>query len=134
MTQNYHKTENFRIIMRKEKLLQNLYLQLRSTTDKIFIQQKYYFETLQTMEILLLKALREEDFDPELQQISLKLILLAPTTNAVSKRLYSMLCRLKTYLRSSITEEPLNPCLIATTYKKQVDKEQTLPQKVYQKC
>ena len=43
-----------------------MYLQLRSTTDKIFIQQKYYFETLQTMEILLLKALREEDFDPEL--------------------------------------------------------------------
>ena len=66
MTQNYDKTENLRIILRKEKLLLNLYLQLRSTTAKSFIQQKYYFETLQTMEILLLKALREEDFGPEL--------------------------------------------------------------------
>ena len=28
--------------------------------------QKYYFETLQTMEELLLKALREEGFGPEL--------------------------------------------------------------------
>ena len=37
-----------------------------STIAKIFIQQKYYFETLQTMENLLLKALREEDFGPEL--------------------------------------------------------------------
>ena len=66
MTQNYHKKGKFWIIMRKEKLLQNLYLQLRRTTAKIFIQQKYYFETLQTMEILLLKALWEEGFAPEL--------------------------------------------------------------------
>ena len=52
--------------MRKEKLLLNLYLQLRSTTTKFLSQQKYYIETLQAMEILLLKALREEDFGHEL--------------------------------------------------------------------
>ena len=52
--------------MGKEKLLQNLYLQLRSTTTKFLFQQKYYIETLQGMEILLLKALREEDFGHEL--------------------------------------------------------------------
>ena len=52
--------------MRKEKPLYNFYLQLKSTTAKIFIQQKYYFETLQTMEILLLKALPEEDFGLDL--------------------------------------------------------------------
>ena len=54
--------------MGEEKLLQNLYLQLRSTTTKFLSQQKYYIETLQAMEILLLKALREEDFGHELQQ------------------------------------------------------------------
>ena len=52
-----------------------------------------------------------------------KLILLVPTTNAVSKRSRSMLCRVKTYLRSSLTQEPLSFCFIVTTYKKQVDKE-----------
>ena len=47
---------------------QNVYLQLRSTTTKFLSQQKYYIETLQAMEILLLKALREEDFGHELEQ------------------------------------------------------------------
>ena len=67
MTQNYHKKEKFRIIMRKEQLLYNLYLQLRSTITKIFIQQKYYFKTLQTIEItMLLKALCDKNFGPKL--------------------------------------------------------------------
>ena len=66
MTQNHLKKEKFRVIMRKKKLLLNLYLQLRSTTTKFLSQQKYYIETLQAMEILLLKALREEDFGHEL--------------------------------------------------------------------
>ena len=67
MTQNYHKREKFRIIMRKEKLLYNFYLQLRSTITKIFIQQKYYFKTFQTIEIImLLKALCQENFGPKL--------------------------------------------------------------------
>ena len=34
-------------------------------------QQKNYIETLQTMEILLLKVLREENFRHELQQMFL---------------------------------------------------------------
>ena len=33
-------------------------------------QQKDHIETLQKMEILLLKALRDEDFDHKLQQMS----------------------------------------------------------------
>ena len=69
--------------MMMEKLLQNLYLQLRNTTANWYqatdmivncirarIQQKDFIETLQTMENLLLKALREEYFGLELQQIS----------------------------------------------------------------
>ena len=83
-----------------------------------------------------------------------KLISLVPNTNAVSERSRSTLCRVKTYLRSSITQEPLSSCSVVTTYKKQVDKlklveaasqfcfknehrfsikEQMRPQKVFQK-
>ena len=51
-----------------------------------------------------------------------KLILKVPTTNAVSERSRSRFCRVKTYLRSSVTQEPVTSCLIVTTYKKQVDK------------
>ena len=51
-----------------------------------------------------------------------ELILLVPTTNAASERSCSTLCGVKTYLRSSITQEPVTSCLIVTTYKKQVDK------------
>ena len=50
------------------------------------------------------------------------LILLVTITNTVSERSGSTLCRVKTYPRSSIAEEPLSSCLIATAYKKQVDK------------
>ena len=51
-----------------------------------------------------------------------ELILLVPTINVVSERSRSMLRRVKTYLRSSMTQEPVTSCLIVTTYKKQVDK------------
>ena len=51
-----------------------------------------------------------------------KLILLVPTTNVASERSCSTLCRVKTYLWSSTTEEPVSSCLIVTTYKKQEDK------------
>ena len=51
-----------------------------------------------------------------------ELILLVPTTNAVSERSCSTLCRAKTYLRPSMAEEPRSSCLIVTTYEKQVDK------------
>ena len=60
--------KQFRVIMRKEKLLQNLYALLRSTTTKFLSQQKYYIETLQAIKIMVLKALHEEDFGHELQQ------------------------------------------------------------------
>ena len=51
-----------------------------------------------------------------------KLISLVLTTNAVSERSCSTLCIVKTYLRSSITQEPRSSCSVVTTYKKQVDK------------
>ena len=51
-----------------------------------------------------------------------KLILLVPTTNVASERSRSTFSRVKTYLRSSMTQEPLSSCLIVTTYKKQLDK------------
>ena len=51
-----------------------------------------------------------------------KLIILVPTTNVASERSRSTLCRLKTYLWSSMTQEPVSSFLIVTTYKKQVDK------------
>ena len=51
-----------------------------------------------------------------------KLILLVPTTNVVSERSCSTLCRIKTYLWPSMAQEPVYSCLIVTTYKKQGDK------------
>ena len=46
-----------------------------------------------------------------------KLMLLVPTTNTFSERLHSALCRVKTYLWSSMNQEPVTSCLIITTYK-----------------
>ena len=43
-------------------------MQLWSTAIKFSSQQKYYIETLQAMEIMLLKELREENFGHELEQ------------------------------------------------------------------
>ena len=51
-----------------------------------------------------------------------ELILVVPTTNAVSERSRSTFYGVKTCLRSSMTQEPVTSCLIVTTYKKQVDK------------
>ena len=51
-----------------------------------------------------------------------KLILLIPTTNTVSEKSCSTLCRVGTYLRLSMTQAPVTAYLIVTTYKKQVDK------------
>ena len=47
-----------------------------------------------------------------------KLILLVPSTYVVSERSRSTLCRVKTYLQSSMTQEPVISCLIVTTCKK----------------
>ena len=51
-----------------------------------------------------------------------KRTLLVPTTDAISERSSSTLCRVKIYLRSSLTQEPVTSCFIVTTYKKKVDK------------
>ena len=51
-----------------------------------------------------------------------KLILTAPTPNAVSLRSCATLCRFKTYLRSSMIQELLSFCLILATYKDKVGK------------
>ena len=67
--------------MRKKKLLQNLHLKLKNTTNIFYqaieiavnckrFQQKDLIGNLQTMELLLSKALREEDSGHELQQMS----------------------------------------------------------------
>ena len=83
MTPNYLEKEQLRVIMRKKKLLQNLHLKLRNTATIFYqaiwivvkrirnrFQQKDHIETLETIEMLLLKALHEEDFGHELQQMS----------------------------------------------------------------
>ena len=51
-----------------------------------------------------------------------KLILTVSATNAVSERSCSTSHRFKTYLRSSLAQELLSPCLILATYKEKVDK------------
>ena len=52
-----------------------------------------------------------------------ELILLVPTTNAVSERSRSMNVVLSQNLSVIIyDQEPVSSCLIVTTYKKQVDK------------
>ena len=45
-----------------------------------------------------------------------KLILLVPTTNVASERMHWTFCRVKTYLWSSMTQEPVSSCLIVITY------------------
>ena len=81
MTPSYLEKEKFWVLVRKKKLLQNLHLKLKNTTNIFYqaieravnckrFQQKDLIGNLQTMELLLLKALREEDFGHELQQMS----------------------------------------------------------------
>ena len=104
--------------------------------------------------ISLLNAYRKLSVSEVLELV--KLILLVHNTDSiVGERSRSTLRRVKTYLRSSMTQEPVRSCLIVTTYKKQVDKrklveaasqfcfknehcfsikEQILPKKVYRKC
>ena len=46
-----------------------------------------------------------------------KLVLVMPATNAVSERCFSAMCRLKTYLRSSMGQSRLNHIMILSIYK-----------------
>ena len=50
-----------------------------------------------------------------------KLVLVMPATNAVSKRCFSAMRRLKTYLRSSMGQSRLNHIMIRSIYKEEVD-------------
>jgi len=50
-----------------------------------------------------------------------KLYLVNPATTATAERSFSLLRRLKTYLRSTMTQERLNHCLILHLYQDRVD-------------
>ena len=51
-----------------------------------------------------------------------RLILVVPATNAVSERSASALRRLKTYLRTTMSQERLNHCIILHVHKERTDK------------
>ena len=51
-----------------------------------------------------------------------KLTFVVSATNAVHERPCSTLCRVKTYLQLSMTQERLSFCLILASYREQVDK------------
>ena len=53
--------------------------------------------------------------------ILLQLILVAPATNATSERSFSALRRLKTYLRSTMTQQRLNHCAVLNVQKEECD-------------
>ena len=52
----------------------------------------------------------------------LKLILVLPSTNAVSERSFSAMRRLKTYLRTTMKQERLNHLLLLHVHKEHTDK------------
>ena len=49
-----------------------------------------------------------------------------PATNAVSERSFSSLRSVKTYLRSTMTQERLNNCMILTVHKEETDQLELL--------
>ena len=51
----------------------------------------------------------------------LKLILIMPATNATSERSFRALCRLKTYLRSSMSQQSLNHLMLLHVHKERTD-------------
>ena len=51
-----------------------------------------------------------------------RLILVMPATNAISERLFSVMRRVKSYLRSTMGQARLNHVMILAIYKEQVDK------------
>ena len=54
--------------------------------------------------------------------ILIKLLLIAPATNAVSERSCFALRHIRTYLRTTITQNRMNNTNILNTYKEEVDK------------
>ena len=51
----------------------------------------------------------------------IKIILIAPATNAISERSFSTLKRVKTSIRSTMTDSRLNHLLLIHIYKKELD-------------
>ena len=54
--------------------------------------------------------------------ILIKLLRIAPATNAVSERSCFTLRRIKTYLRTTITQNRMNNTIMLNTYKEELDK------------
>lgn len=54
--------------------------------------------------------------------VLIKLVLVAPATNSVSERSCSTLRRIKTYLRTTMSQNRLNNTIILHTYKEELDK------------
>ena len=52
----------------------------------------------------------------------IQLILVMPATNALSERSFSVMCRIKSYLRSIMWQERLNHIMVLNIYKEQLDK------------
>ena len=52
----------------------------------------------------------------------LKVLLVLPATNAVSERSASTLRRIKNWLRTSMTQERFNNCMLRAIYKEKTDK------------
>ena len=51
----------------------------------------------------------------------MELVLVLPATNSTSERGFSKMKLVKTYLRSTMTQERLNHLMILSTYKEMVD-------------
>ena len=73
----------------------------------------------------LIRFLQESDSDmkflPQAQYLA-KLLLVMPATNAVSERNFSALKRVKTYLRSTTTDQRLNNVMTLHVHKDETDK------------
>ena len=62
----------------------------------------------------------EKEFFSEVA-IVLKLILVMPATNAVSEKSFSALWRLKTWLRSTMSQSRLSWCMVLNVHKEKTD-------------
>ena len=63
----------------------------------------------------------QKSFFSEVCQLA-RLILVMPATNAVSERCFSTMRRLKTYLRSTMTQSRLNHVMLLSINRERVDK------------
>ena len=68
----------------------------------------------------------ERNFFPEVISI-VKSILVMPATNALSERSFSALHRLKTWLRSTMSQSRLNWCMVLNVHREKTDELQMIP-------